>query len=79
MRRAAEESCVLLKNNGVLPLLEEENIVLVGPFANSKGIIGAWQAKGRNEESVTIKEGMVPSKQGNLMCRRMFRRVVFGR
>ena len=58
VRRAAEESCVLLKNNGVLPLSEEENIVLVGPFANAKEIIGAWQARGRCEESVTVKEGM---------------------
>lgn len=68
MRRAAEESCVLLKNNGVLPLLEEENIVLVGPFANSKGIIGAWQAKGRNEESVTIKEGMECLLNREILC-----------
>lgn len=68
VRRAAEESCVLLKNNGVLPLLEEENIVLVGPFANSKGIIGAWQAKGRNKESVTIKEGMECLLNREILC-----------
>lgn len=58
VRRAAEESCVLLKNNGALPLKAEENIALIGPFADSKEIIGTWQAMGRCEESVSVKEGV---------------------
>lgn len=58
VRRAAEESCVLLKNNGILPLKEEAKIALIGPFADEHEIIGAWKAKGRCEESVTVKEGV---------------------
>ena len=58
VRRAAEESCVLLKNNGILPLKEEAKIALIGPFADEHEIIGSWHAKGRCEESVTVKEGV---------------------
>ena len=58
VRKAAEESCVLLKNNGILPLKEEAKIALIGPFADEHEIIGAWKAKGRCEESVTVKEGV---------------------
>ena len=32
-RKAAEKSCVLLKNDGVLPLARETPVALVGPFA----------------------------------------------
>ena len=57
-RRAAEESCVLLKNNGALPLKETTKIALVGPFADEREIIGNWFAKGKAEESVTVKTGI---------------------
>ena len=57
-RRAVEESSVLLKNDGVLPLKENAKIALVGPFASSREIIGNWAGKGRIEECVTVKEGV---------------------
>lgn len=58
-RRMAEESAVLLKNNGVLPLSPEvKRIALVGPFADEHAILGFWSCHGVNEESVTIKEGL---------------------
>ncbi len=58
VRRAAEESAVLLKNEGVLPLKREEKIALVGPFAEEQRILGAWHCFGKPEEAVSVKEGM---------------------
>lgn len=59
VRRAAEESAVLLKNDGILPLSEDiRKIALIGPFAGEHKIIGFWSCNGRNEESVTVYEGI---------------------
>ncbi len=58
VRKAAEESCVLLKNDGVLPLKENANVAFVGPFADEREIIGNWTNRGRAEDSVTVKEGV---------------------
>lgn len=58
VRKAAEESCVLLKNNGILPLNENVRIALVGPFADEREIIGNWSGRGCAEDCVTVKEGV---------------------
>lgn len=57
-RKAAEESCVLLKNNGVLPLNENAEVAFVGPFADEREIMGNWAERGRAEDSVSVKEGV---------------------
>ena len=57
-RKAAEESCVLLKNNGVLPLKENAKVTFVGPFADEREIMGNWADRGRAKDSVSVKEGV---------------------
>lgn len=58
-REAAEQSAVLLKNNGLLPLDEKRNrLAVIGPFADEQGIIGSWSCCGRDEESVTVAQGI---------------------
>ena len=58
-RRMAEESAVLLKNNGVLPFSDQvKRVALIGPMADEHKIIGFWSCNGRNEESVTVREGI---------------------
>ncbi|MBE6537828.1 MAG: beta-glucosidase BglX [Ruminococcaceae bacterium] len=58
-RRAAEECAVLLKNNGVLPLSKNiKSIALIGPFADNNAIKGFWSCNGKDEDCVTVKEGI---------------------
>ncbi|MDK6349184.1 glycoside hydrolase family 3 N-terminal domain-containing protein [Bifidobacterium scardovii] len=51
-RTVAEESMVLLKNEGILPLRRSETIALVGPHAASHDVLGAWSWKGDPAEAV---------------------------
>ncbi|HEY2495034.1 MAG TPA: beta-glucosidase BglX [Paenibacillus sp.] len=48
-RELASKSCVLLKNTGVLPLQPEQQIALIGPFAQSQDILGPWSWLGAEE------------------------------
>ncbi|WP_026690535.1 beta-glucosidase BglX [Alteribacter aurantiacus] len=57
-RDLAAKSCVLLKNEGVLPLGKEQKVLLVGPFASSGDVLGPWSWKGPRDEAVTMEEGM---------------------
>lgn len=59
VRKAAEESAVLLKNDGLLPLPENlTRVALIGPFADEHGINGFWSCCGRDEDTVTIAQGI---------------------
>lgn len=59
--KMAEESIVLLKNNGVLPLDKDAKVALTGPFADSRrDMNGAWSAMGNTFESVSIAQAMSP-------------------
>ena len=57
-KAAAEKSCVLLKNNGVLPLCGNAKIALVGPFADEKEIYGNWSCLGKSDDVVSVKQGL---------------------
>jgi beta-glucosidase len=58
-REAAVKSCVLLKNDGVLPLAPERRIALIGPLADSRANMqGTWAVAARPEDSVSVLEGM---------------------
>lgn len=57
--RAAAESAVLLKNDGVLPLsTETKKVAVIGPFADEHGIKGFWSCQGRDEETTTVAQGV---------------------
>ena len=58
-RRMAEESAVLLKNTGILPISKDvKKVALIGPFADEHAILGFWSCHGIDEESVSIKDGI---------------------
>ncbi|MBE6975993.1 MAG: beta-glucosidase BglX [Ruminococcaceae bacterium] len=59
VKKAAAESAVLLKNEGLLPLSEKlSKVAVIGPFADEHGINGFWSAHGKNEETTTVFEGI---------------------
>lgn len=58
-RELATKSCVLLKNDGVLPLRRDQSIALIGPFAQSGDILGPWSWQGSTEAAVRLYDGLV--------------------
>ena len=57
-KEAAKETFVLLENNGILPLKKEEKVAFIGPYTEEKAIIGAWSIFAREEDAVSIEEGV---------------------
>jgi beta-glucosidase len=61
---ATIKSMVLLKNDNVLPLRKDEKVALIGPYVDSKDIIGEWAALCDIKDTKTIldafKEGIQP-------------------
>lgn len=58
-RRAAEETAVLLKNDGTLPFSENvQKIAVIGPYAESGEFLGNWRASGDVNETVTVAAGI---------------------
>lgn len=56
--KAAAESAVLLKNNGILPLSEKKKIAVVGSLANSRNITGSWAIFAQKDKTVTFAEAL---------------------
>ena len=58
-RRAAEETAVLLKNDGILPLRKDlKRVALIGPFAEETRLNGFWSRPGAEKDTVTLPEGI---------------------
>lgn len=59
-REAAAKACVLLKNDGVLPLARDgRTIALIGPLADSRANMqGTWAVSARPADSITVLEGL---------------------
>ncbi|MCY9661707.1 glycoside hydrolase family 3 N-terminal domain-containing protein [Paenibacillus chondroitinus] len=57
-RDLAVKSCVLLKNESVLPLKKEQNIALIGPFAQNGDILGPWSWLGSKADAVQLFDGL---------------------
>lgn len=65
-REAAQQSIVLLKNDGILPLSKNLKIAVVGPFAdNAEDMQGCWSTSSHKKESVTILDGIRNHIQNN--------------
>lgn len=70
-RRAAEESAVLLKNEGILPFRKDvKRIALIGPFAEETRLNGFWSRPGAERYTVTLPEGirnLLPDAELNIV------------
>lgn len=67
-REAARKSIVLLRNEGnLLPLDKSARIALIGPLGDDrKNLFGPWTLFGRDENSVTLKQGLINAGITNL-------------
>lgn len=54
--QAALKSCVLMKNEGVLPLKNGVKLALTGSHADEHGLLGGWSAAGKNEETPSLRD-----------------------
>lgn len=65
-REVVSQTCVLLKNNSILPLKKNQKIAIVGPYANSKELSGMWSFNVDQDKVVTVYDGFV--KQSDKNC-----------
>ena len=58
-RKAVEESAVLLKNDGILPLPKTtKSVAVIGPHGDTGHVLGWWLCGGLAEETVTVCDGL---------------------
>ena len=54
-KESAKRSCVLLKNDGNLPVSKgKKKIVIVGPFATTNELLGNWRCKGSFDDVISL-------------------------
>ena len=62
-KKASEESCVLLKNDGILPLKNIRTLGVIGPNANSRlSLVGNYH--GTSSRYITVLEGLQDALEG---------------
>lgn len=71
-REAARKSIVLLRNEGnLLPLDKSARIALIGPLGDDrKNLFGPWTLFGLDENSITLKQGLLNAGVSNLSVER---------
>lgn len=58
-RTTCNQSLVLLKNEGILPLKKQgQKIALIGPYADNPNIIGMWAIHADRSHSITFKAAL---------------------
>lgn len=55
------ESCVLLKNETILPLDNNQKVLWAGPYVNSPQLLSRWAIFGRHSDVQTIEEALKES------------------
>ena len=65
-RETVRKTCVLLKNNQVLPLNKNQKIALIGPYVDSTDMCGVWSINVDSSKVVTLKQGF--EKQADKDC-----------
>lgn len=62
-RKAAPESFVLLKNEGMLPLPNKAtddcgSVAFIGPYMNETNICGSWTIFNNNDDNITLEQAL---------------------
>lgn len=66
-RQAATESAILLKNNGILPLKENQTVALIGPMAHAPyDQLGTWAFDGNKNRTVTPLKALQSEEYKNV-------------
>ena len=64
-RKMAQESVVLLKNNGILPLDPKANVAVIGPNADDKSVL-LGNYNGTPSQYITLLRGIQEAAQGKV-------------
>lgn len=69
-REAARKSFVLLKNEEqILPLDKTKKTAFIGPYVNSRNLMGSWSIIGEAKDITTVEETMAVEEAGsNVVC-----------